>query len=76
MEFKEELSKYTKIINNELEKHIRRDGLDEAKKAEKDGDITEDDLRNAETEIQKLTDKKTDEIDRILAAKEKEVMSV
>ena len=55
---------------------IRRDGLDEAKKSQKDGDITEDDLRNAETEIQKLTDKKTDEIDRILTAKEKEVMSV
>ena len=55
---------------------LRRDGMDEAKKAQKDGDITEDDLRNAETEIQKLTDKKVEQIDSILANKEKEIMSV
>ncbi len=55
---------------------LRREGLDEAKKAEKDGDITEDDLKNAENEIQKLTDKKIEKIDEILANKEKEIMSV
>ena len=55
---------------------LRRDGMDEAKKAQKDGNITEDDLRNAETEIQKLTDKKVEQIDSILANKEKEIMSV
>ncbi len=55
---------------------IRRDGLDDAKKAQKDGDMTEDDLRNAETEIQKLTDKKVEQIDNILSVKEKEIMSV
>ena len=55
---------------------IRRDGMDEAKKEQKDGNITEDDLRNAETEIQKLTDKKIDKIDEILSAKEKEIMTV
>ena len=55
---------------------IRRDGIDEAKKAQKDGEMTEDDLRNAETEIQKITDKKTEQIDNITAAKEKEILSI
>ena len=55
---------------------IRRDGIDEAKSMQKEGLITEDELRNAEDDIQKITDKKTEEIDKILAAKEKEIMSV
>ena len=55
---------------------LRRDGLDEAKKAQKDGEITEDDLRNAETEIQKLTDKKVEKIDSLLDSKEKEIMNI
>ncbi len=55
---------------------LRREGLDNAKKEQKDGNITEDDLRNAETVIQKLTDKKIEKIDEILAAKEKEIMSI
>lgn len=55
---------------------IRREGLDNAKKEEKDGNITEDDLRNAETQIQKLTDKKIEQIDQVLENKEKEVMSI
>ena len=41
-----------------------------------DGEITEDELKNAETEIQKLTDKSIEEIDKILANKETEIMSV
>ncbi len=55
---------------------IRRDGIDEAKKAEKDGEMTEDDLRNAENQIQKITDKKIEEIDKILETKEQEIMKV
>jgi len=55
---------------------LRRDGLDKAKKEQKDGNITEDDLKNAENEIQKLTDKKIEKIDEILANKEKEIMSI
>ncbi len=55
---------------------LRRDGIDEAKKEQKEGNITEDDLRNAETDIQKLTDKKIEEIDSITASKEKEIMSL
>ena len=55
---------------------IRRDGIDEAKAMQKEAIITEDDLRNAEDKIQKLTDKKIAEIDGILAVKEKEIMSI
>lgn len=55
---------------------IRREGIDKAKAEQKDGELTEDELKNAENEIQKITDKYTDEIDKILEAKEKEIMSV
>ena len=55
---------------------IRRDGIDEAKAKQKNSEITEDDLKSAETEIQKITDKYIEEIDKILADKEKEIMSV
>ena len=48
---------------------IRRDGMDKAKTMQKNSEITEDDLRAAEDTIQKLTDKKIEEIDRILADK-------
>ena len=51
--------------------------LTEERKAEqKEGNITEDELKQAEEQIQKLTDKSVEEIDKILADKEKEVMSV
>ena len=55
---------------------IRRDGIDEAKKKQKDSEITEDELKNAENQIQKITDKKIEEIDNILANKEKEILSI
>ncbi len=54
----------------------RRDGIDEAKAKQKDGEITEDEEKQAEVEIQKLTDKKIGEIDEILNEKEKEVMAI
>ena len=55
---------------------IRRDGIEKFKKKQKDPEITEDELRMAEEEIQKITDKKIAEIDTLLDNKEKEVMSV
>ena len=55
---------------------IRRDGIDEAKTKQKNSEITEDELKSAETEIQKITDKNIEEIDKILANKENEIMSV
>ena len=55
---------------------IRREGIDIAKAEQKERTITEDELKQAENEIQKMTDKKIDEIDKILEGKEKEIMSV
>ncbi len=55
---------------------IRRDGIEEFKKKQKDSEITEDELKMAEEEIQKITDKNIAEIDKLLEKKEKEVMSV
>ena len=55
---------------------VRRDGVDMAKSEQKEGNITEDELKQAETEIQKITDKNIEEIDHILENKEKEIMSV
>ena len=55
---------------------VRRDGIEDAKSEQKEGNMTEDELKNAETEIQKMTDKSIEEIDKILAVKEKEIMSV
>ena len=55
---------------------IRRDSLEGFKKQKKDGEITEDDLKDLETKVQKLTDRFVKEIDEIVAAKEKEIMEV
>lgn len=55
---------------------IRRDAMDLAKKEQKDGEMTEDEEKQAEDKIQKLTDKKVAEIDDMSAKKEKEIMSV
>lgn len=55
---------------------VRRDAMDFFKKAQKNSEITEDDLKSIEDEIQKLTDSKIKEIETIGAAKEKEIMSI
>lgn len=55
---------------------IRREGIDTAKASQKEGEMTEDELKQAENEIQKITDNHIEEIDKILEIKEKEVMSV
>ena len=57
-------------------RNIRRDFIDKFKKMEKNHEITEDDLKNAEADIQKLTDNFVKEIDSIVANKEKEIMAV
>ena len=54
----------------------RRDGMDMAKTAQKNNEMTQDDLTAAETKIQKMTDTKIAEIDELLAKKEKEIMTV
>ena len=55
---------------------IRRDGIDTAKTAQKNGEMTEDELSVAEAKIQKMTDTNIAEIDQILEKKEKEIMTV
>lgn len=55
---------------------IRRDGIDKAKKMQKDSEITEDDLKIAEKKIQDITDKFTKEIDKLAEAKEKDIMEI
>lgn len=55
-------------------RNIRRDGNDDLKKQQKSGEITEDDLKKMEDELQKITDKYIAEINSIYEAKEKEIM--
>lgn len=55
---------------------IRRDANDQLKKQEKAGELTEDDLKKYEAEIQKATDSFIKDIDKIAADKEKEIMEV
>ena len=55
---------------------IRREAMDEAKKMQKDNLMTEDELKSSEDKIQKLTDNKISEIDKILSENQKEIMSV
>jgi len=54
----------------------RRDGMDESKKAQKSGEITEDDLRGLEAGIQKLTDQFVKQIDESISHKEAEIMRI
>ena len=55
---------------------IRRDGIDAARQAQKNSELTEDELSSAEDKIQKMTDVKISEIDELLGKKEKEIMTV
>ena len=54
----------------------RRDAIDELKKKEKNKELSTDDLRRGQDDIQKITDKFTAEVDTLLAGKEKEMMEV
>ena len=57
-------------------RNIRRDGMDYVKKLKKNSEITEDDQKKAEKDLQDLLDKYTKKADEALAAKEKELMSI
>lgn len=57
-------------------RNIRRDAISQFKKKEKASEITEDDLRYYEDEVQKLTDKFTDQIDVDFKEKEKDIMHI
>ena len=78
-ERRKELVKDIRKIAEEAKGSIRgarRDGLDEFKTMQKNSEITEDELKTAENDIQKLTDTKIEEIDKILANKELDIMNV
>ncbi|MDR0587510.1 MAG: ribosome recycling factor [Burkholderiales bacterium] len=72
----------TKIVKHEGEnakvavRNVRRDANEHLKKLLKDHDVAEDEERKAQDEVQKLTDRFITEIDKIVAAKETEVMAV
>ena len=72
----------TKVVRNEGEdakvavRNLRRDANEHAKKLSKDKEISEDDERRSLDEVQKLTDRTVAEIDRMIAAKEAEILAV
>lgn len=78
----ERRKEYTKLAKGKAEdarivvRNARRSAMDDLKKAEKDGDISEDDLGRAEKAIDAVTKKYVDEIDDILKHKEQELMEV
>jgi len=57
-------------------RNVRRDGMEKLKKAEKDGDISQDEHRRMSDEIQQMTDKHIAKVDETLQAKEKEIRQV
>ena len=57
-------------------RNIRRDGIDAFKKLEKANEITEDELKSLEDEIQKITDKNVADIDKLIEAKNKDIMAI
>ena len=78
-ERRKELVKSIKQMAEEARVRVRsarRDGLENLKKAQKDGGITEDDLERYEKDVQKLTDDFVKKIDDSVTAKEAEVMKV
>lgn len=78
-ERRKELSKDIKKLGEESKvaiRAIRRDANDKVKGMKKNGDLTEDDLKIFDKDIQKLTDKYIESVDRAVAAKEKEIMTV
>ena len=72
----------TKVAHNYAEqarvavRHVRRDGMDQLKKGEKDGGIAQDQGRSLSDQVQKVTDGAVGEIDTMLALKEQEIMQV
>ena len=78
----ERRAELVKVIKKEGEeakvaiRNIRRDANDSIKKQQKDGSISEDELKRNQEVIQKTTDKFIDQVDKVIQEKEKEVMEV
>jgi ribosome recycling factor len=78
-ERRRDLVKTVKTMAEETRVRIRaarRHAMDTAKKMQKDGGLTEDDLKSAETQIQKLTDKYVGDVDSHVESKETDIMRV
>ncbi len=78
-ERRKELVKQTHKMGEECKvalRSIRRDAMEQVKKQQKDSVITEDDRKDLENEIQKITDNEIKNVDKVIADKEKELMSV
>ena len=78
-ERRKELAKRVHKVDEEFKVRLRnerRDANDALKKMEKDGELTEDELKKAQDEVQKITDKFIKEIDAVASAKEKDIMEV
>lgn len=78
-ERRKDLCKQAKKASEEFKVRVRnerRDANDKLKKLEKEGEITEDELKKAQDNVQKMTDKYIKEIDVLLDAKEKDIMAV
>ncbi len=78
-ERRKELSKQVKKYAEDSKvamRNVRRDGMDYVKKLKKDSEITEDEQKKAEKDLQDLLDKYIKKADEALAAKEKELMSI
>ena len=76
-ERRKELVKEVKKMAEEAKiavRAIRRDAIENYRKMQKDSEITEDELKTAEEDVQKITDKNVNEIDKILENKEKEII--
>ena len=76
---RKELCKTIKKYGEECKvtvRSIRRDTLEKLKKMQKASELTEDDLKNAEKKVQDVTDKCCADVDKMVADKEKEVMTV
>lgn len=78
-ERRKELAKQVKKYGEEAKvavRNIRRDAIDKFKKQQKASEITEDDYKNIEKDIQKLTDDYVKEVEKIAEAKEKELFEI
>ena len=78
-ERRKELSKQVKKYAEDSKvamRNIRRDGMDYVKKLKKNNEITEDDQKKAEKDLQDMLDKYIKKVDAALAAKDKELMSI
>ena len=78
-ERRKELSKQVSKYGEEAKvsiRNIRRDAMDKFKAMKKNSEITEDDMKNCEKDVQNITDKYCDKIDAVCADKEKEIMTI